>query len=543
MPRSQSNQPLVRQPGDGQAGAGPGSDPVFEDLFPSLVVAAAGPCDCGGDHEDEAPVLRPYQPVPASILAEFAAGTVLVEQARALAEWVGAERALTPSGLLRAADAAQVVLALGLGDPAPVPGKKPRNAKDLPELHALWTATVEAGLIDDHGASASTAAAASVWRDGEPQQKLDSWARLLAGHLRLRAVPTLGWEPVPQDEVLAISAQYFYTLARDPIPAALPALVMIEDVGDDLNPLVVDQMLVQLPGAMETAAQEWVRAGVLAPAEPDPDVSASANALLADLGAAMSQPGDPPGLAALMVQPLLGAVTASPVVQVTPLGAYGLRRLLLAHGWLVPQVGDLAEVPAEDLLEQLTVLEPQDAVVEVGAWLAARGQEWPAALDAVVASAGTKDLEHGPVRRAALLIVLHSVGPDVEPLLDLLAGDPWLSATAAHVRHGLGLGPVPTLGQELWLAIDALSMALDGDEEEQAELVAESETGELLKLPGAIPAAVGLSHPLSRDVLQLVADFSDDRPLAQRVRRALAAGSARGPAKGRSKKKHPGRRR
>jgi hypothetical protein len=49
----------------------------------------------------------------------------------------------------------------------------------------------------------------------------------------------------------------------------------------------------------------------------------------------------------------------------TRLGAYGLSRLLAAHGWTVPQLGDLADVPPGELLDGFGAHLPEDALAEV----------------------------------------------------------------------------------------------------------------------------------------------------------------------------------
>jgi hypothetical protein len=121
--------------------------------------------------------------------------------------------------------------------------------------------------------------------------------------------------------------------------------------------------------------------------------------------------------------------------------------------------------------------------------------------------------------------VLCAGGPDVEPVLDAMATDPWLSAVAATVRSKLELGPEPTLSEQLWLAVDDLSLALDAelDPELREAIVDESDLHELLPQRGAIKAAVALSHPQARETLHLLIDLSGDPTVTAPLRRALAA--------------------
>ena len=92
----------------------PQNDPVFTGLFPGFHPAKGELCECGETHDDDG--LRPYRAVPDAALADLAASSALVTQALALAHWVGEKRALTPSKLLRPAEAQQAARDIGLDE-------------------------------------------------------------------------------------------------------------------------------------------------------------------------------------------------------------------------------------------------------------------------------------------------------------------------------------------------------------------------------------------------------------------------------------------
>ncbi|MEV0614589.1 hypothetical protein AB0I81_14770 [Nonomuraea sp. NPDC050404] len=139
-------------------------DPVFTALFPAFAV-----------REDDAE--PPARPGEVAHLVTEAEACLLVRRAHELAAWVGSGRAVTLGKVLQPADALRAVADLGLdctllpevdvllSGVSSFPGwvlrraeeeaarreggrmKNLRNAKDLPVLHDLWSAAVEAGLI------------------------------------------------------------------------------------------------------------------------------------------------------------------------------------------------------------------------------------------------------------------------------------------------------------------------------------------------------------------------------------------------------------
>jgi hypothetical protein len=113
-------------------------------------------------------------------LADAALACFAFERARALAEWVGAGKELTNSGLLRPAAAAQACEALGLERPA----GKLRSASDVPDLMRDWSVASVAGFIV---ASSKTVYAADDLAEllADPGRVLDAWLRTVTTSMGL----------------------------------------------------------------------------------------------------------------------------------------------------------------------------------------------------------------------------------------------------------------------------------------------------------------------------------------------------------------------
>ncbi|MFE3453290.1 plasmid pRiA4b ORF-3 family protein [Nonomuraea sp. NPDC059194] len=332
-------------------------DPVFTALFPAMAYA------------EEDRLLEPHEDAPVPALAERAATSALVRRAIALAHWVGSGRALTPSKVLRPADAIQAEAELGLAEallPAmDVPdlpsgrsefgdwvmrrreqeslraagaSKRLRSAKDLPALHALWSAAVEAGLIEIRGSKAVVGSAVEIWGSGTAEQRLEVWARLLAGLLGSRVAAEQAdrssfGRGARQEEILPITAHILDDLGEQPFPVLLPALPIATATGDVMGLYGLTDSLL---GAVHAAMSDWALAGVVEPTS-QPLEPGLIEPLLKELAEGFTkEPAPGPGLSAeQFLRPALTAVRKSSAVRLSRLGSYGVRRLLLAHGWRV----------------------------------------------------------------------------------------------------------------------------------------------------------------------------------------------------------------
>lgn len=549
------------------------TDPVFTGLFPDLYEEESEcPCGCGDRFEASVGGRLPMlHAAPDAELAALAGESALVRRAVALATWVGSGRALTSSRVLRPADAVSAVNDLGLAAPqlshpadgvrvagsGVVPsGGSVRSAKDLPQLHPLWQGCLAAGLVDIRGGKAYAGHGLAVWQGlATPMARVESWVALLAGYLRARdddARADRGLFLVSKGQVLQASIPLLYSAGDDPIPTSAMAVALADLDGlEGAMGLPALLMMPLIVSELTTVFEDWLVAGVVslvpdgegeaaqALAELHDGMQAQLSALTAGAhGSAEEEEELSAGLTAAA-----DALVGGPVVEVTPLGAYGLARLLVAHGWEVPQVGDCADVPPGELLDRLSAYRPQDVLTEASCWLDARGDSWAEALREVIHTAAVKGGD-GPPRRAVLPGVLAAAGPRVIPVLDAVRNDPWVAAIVALTRHILGLGPDLTQAQQLWLAVDGLSQLTD-DPDEFAEAVKDTELGELLAEPDAVATAVRLDHPRAVEVLRAVAPHLEDPALSRALRKALVGGSGNPtlrPAGSRAGRRRRGRR-
>ena len=592
------NRRLRQVPGSDLASDDGLADPYFAGLFPDLDLDLAldgggmCPCGCGETVPAEQMPLPVLRPAPDDELAALAAASPLVRRAVALATWVGSGRALTPSLLLRPADAVRAVAELGLAegvlfdnhseqgaDPAEegvvtaaegraVPGtgdsaraltlfgddddetpsspgqaRRVRSAKDLPSLHPLWTGCVGAGLIDVRGGKAYPGPGLAAWQEpADVGARLGGWCALLAGYLRACDDAVRVRRDVEsrlRARVLAIGVPLLYALAHEPIPVAALSLATADL--DEFADLLGSSPVHRLPAAareVRHALEIWAMAGVVERGTVSVEVMAALREQLAGLRAGVEEhvalmaagPAGPERAAALRAEltVVLDGLLEGPAVRLTSLGGHGLARLLAAHGWHVPEAGACAGCAPGALLDELGRYLPEDVAEEASAWLDAQGDHPEPVLREVLHSAASRG-DEGPGRRSVLPLVLAAAGERAVPAMDAVRGDPWLAPILAVVRYGLGAGPEPTLADLMWLAVDLLGPAL-GDEEWFAEAFADSPLAELLAMPGAVTVAAGLRHPRARDVLHAAAPLLADLQLSQALRKALA-GRSGNPAK------------
>jgi hypothetical protein len=534
---------------------------VFAGLFPAAGLLGEDPaeaCSCPVCQADgDRPSLPVLRPLPDGDLDVAAATSPLVRRACALARWLGPGRALTPSKVLRPADAAAAIADLGLDrpvlpsegtvDPRPFgrsvgsKGPRARSAKHLPALHPVWSAAVAADLIELRGQKAVPGSALALWPESadlgtdaaDVRRRLDCWARLVAGYLRAQVEMEEAdelWFAGPRQLLLPVSAVLLYTADDTPLtPATLAvgSMMAAEDDDDDLDPMLLLTLPEQVARWTEIL-QLWAMTGAVTQAgdaADGRDGEAVAGSLSATDG--LAEQLEPlveeirelfPDQAPLL-GPLVDALRQGPLVAVSPCGPDLLARVLRGQGIPVPTVGDLAGTPPEELLLALSGHHPEAAGDEIRIWLDARGQDWAGALRDLVASASGED-EEGPVRRAALPVVVALASQAAGSMVAEWQQDPWLAVPVALGLAVASQDPRPAPEHLLWMAVDMLSTSLD-DEDVFADLVDVTGVADLLARPEGLAAVVGLDHPRSREVLRLLVDHLDDRTLAKRLRRAL----------------------
>jgi hypothetical protein len=130
--------------------------------------------------------VHPHASVVSRELADAALAAVPLARARDLAAWVGPERELTGSGVLRPAIAIRACDALGIEIP---PGRL-LSAKRIPRLNQEWDLALAAGfLIRDQ----KTATVANDLPDlADPDQSLQAWMRAVTSKLGIPSQPCAG---------------------------------------------------------------------------------------------------------------------------------------------------------------------------------------------------------------------------------------------------------------------------------------------------------------------------------------------------------------
>lgn len=352
-----------------------------------------------------------------------------------LAEWVGGNRELTSTGVLRPAVAVQACQALGIALP---PGKL-RSAKDVADLNEAWEVAVAANLVlvaANRAAAAPDAPVLARVADGTAELGPESAERIALAWLNGAAVP-LGFPGDPCGECLSV----LHALRESAAPVSLNDLVsaVIADAGAGAAPSLFDDLgtyvcpdcgrrhsapTVGVPGLGDVIDG---RALELA------EHATSAVHDLVQFGAAAIGPGRAPG----------GAVT------LTSLGR------LLAES-VLHSVSPAADVTAADLIESVAWLPPAVARTAAAPWLAARNPV--AAVGELLAFAESFS---GPMLRFIAIEIARSVGSDGAPAWREVAKRPGFGA---YARQWLTSQREPVTADdrdEVWLLVDTVAQVIN----------------------------------------------------------------------------------
>ena len=371
-------------------------------------------------------------------LARTALTAVPLTRALALAQWTGASRELTTSGVLRPAVAVEACRVLGID----VPSGKLRSAKDVRELDQAWAVALAADLLQvtANRVSAAPAAAELITlvnrTDARAEFDDDAAEQVVVAWLRGAGV-SLGFPADACGECLILLHELSEAdgsielidlaaaVARDPDgppPDVLnsPGTYLCPDCGQLHDAPDLD------PGDLG------------APPGGDPDFDADHMDLvdhvvttvgeLTDFGAVATGPGRSPG----------GTVT------LTPLG-----RLLAeaVFGTLAAPATDTAE----DLVTAVAWMPPRIALIAAAPWLAARTPH-----DAVRELLEFAAAFDGPVLRSVALEIARRKGADAMPVWREYAGMPGFGA---YARQWLAAQDEPVAADdkdEAWLLVDTI---------------------------------------------------------------------------------------
>jgi len=224
-----------------------------------------------------------------------------------------------------------------------------------------------------------------------------------------------------------------------------------------------------------------------------------------------------------------------PTVELTPLGRYGVRRLLEEEGVHAPLVGSLAGAGAAEFLDALEALPHEHLFAEIGPWL--DGRTPAEALNQIVAAAC------GPgqaLRRWTGTKVLDATSSEIEPeLRALLFSDrPSVVSLAAIVLLASGmLSSEDTerlmAGRGHWIVIDMIAAAAERSPEDPSPFLSADGTPDIEQLVlDDTDRLWSPEHPDTLPVLDAIGRHHPDASTAARARDAVRA-RAVAPSRGR----------
>ncbi|MEU1485514.1 hypothetical protein [Streptomyces sp. NPDC005752] len=489
----------------------------------------------------ERPSLPPVRLHTEAELARDALAAPLLARAVRLARWAGPATRVGAGGELVEAQLPAAAEHLGLGD----------DEDGAAYASEAWRLAVDTGLVDvedpqDEAAgdeaggeaegtvtvggnlalltSGSPGDVLAIWLDGLEAVHADATAPAfddfadLIGEDGSVDFDALDWDPEEEADFLdgVLTNLYLLTLSEAgpadgpvPLPALAASMVVPEDMSEP-----TDDVLERVSEAMMRLDDQFrvlEPIGIVAYTPVD-------EALLAEEGEEATPPADDED------------VTRYGMVRLTPLGLYGIRERMLEAGVDAPAVGDLADRGADILLDGIAYYPEEAARTEIGLWLARHGEQGAESAAAELLGAARGADGRAPLRRLHCQQALALVGPEAEPAVRAVLGDPELGGLARVwlAERGAADVPAPPEPMIFWLAVDTIAAQLDadGDLDELQELV-EGLSGQH---SGFFDQAWRVEHPATAEVLEAVGRLHRDRKIAKDARKA--AFKARSRAKG-----------
>ncbi len=422
-------------------------------------------------------------PQPSAVtpeLAEAALNCAPLVRARKLADWIGAGRQLTSSGVLKPALAVEACHVLGIELP---PGRL-RTALDVDELMQDWEVACCAGYIIP---SASRVRATRRHADASPENVLRSWLRVASADLGLPDEPCPGCLTVLHELSEAHGSVDLTQLAE-----AVRLLGTPQD-GE-----------VPCPGCGEvhdTAAL----AAIFGYDEDDdlddsPEHAETAVAGLMNYGAATALAAAPDG-------------SGEARVRLTPLGR------MLAES-IFTGCAPSADADVAALLDVLSGVSPKIAATMAAPWLAARSPA--AAVRDLLAYAESAE----PAQRVIAMAFAMGIGPEAAPAWREWAARPGFGAYARMWLTEQGEEAAEHPGDQAWLAVEALTAASSAIPPELASLMfgAALENADVGETAEALSRMTASGHPDAARFVEAVTAATGIRLPAGRP--ALPAGDA-----------------
>jgi hypothetical protein len=347
------------------------------------------------------------------------------------------------------------------------------------EAGRLWDAAVAAELIVVSEGTARPGSMLASVKAGDREALLDTWVTLLDDAVSL--------DHEDHDHVYEEVTLTVEEAVRDALPGVL--LHLYEQEGPTSRAVLVDALSEHLTQAFDVfgkEAREWREAGAEAFDQE-----------LADLMAWGVVEGDESGY------------------ELTPLGLWGVRELLLADGYIAPVVGELAGQPADVLVAGLAAHRADTAEEEIDLWLAGREPE-EAARELLRAMAegttGTRNLATAVLSRLPA-----KAAPAVREGLEVRETRPYAALwLQQHGDESVTLTPA----ELTWLFIDTVAGLLETTEPAVAVASALADAPAEADLGAMIEDMWRADHPDVAEVLEALGDHHPDRDLAKAARRA-----------------------
>jgi len=349
-------------------------------------------------------------------LAGAALSCAALARARRLAEWVGAGRTLTTSGVLRPAEAALACRDLGIE----LAGPRLRSALDVEELMRDWVIAAAAGFLEIDGRrawAASDLPDAGSSTHPEPEVIWNAWVQAATAVLDLGEEPCAG------------------------------CLTVLHELHAADGPLTMEQLASAVGAVLEPAEPEGM------PCPGCGRVHGPGDLLDLDdfLGDEDEDEEDTAGHAAGTVTGLLAfgaADTDDGAVRLTPLGT------MLAES-VFQRRAPSPDADAASMISVISELPPPVARTVAWPWLSARSAS--GAARELLAFAQSTD----GGQRVASLAFARELGPDATDAWREWAKRPGIGAYARQWLRFQGEPVAEDPADEAWLAVDALSVMLD----------------------------------------------------------------------------------
>lgn len=370
----------------------------------------------------------------------------VLASAQTLAEWVGAGRKVTTSGVLKPAAAVEACDLLGIE----AQSRKPRSALDIAELMMVWAAASSAGFIEVSGSLATPGPTLQPWLDGAPDVVLATWCRCV--------LESLGLMGETDEDGLGY----------------LAVLATFEDRGGTVSLSELSTEVAQFAGDASP--------GCSCP-DCDPD---DISGLVTDLGADVAED-------AVRALGEFGiAVLRGDIAELTPLGRW-------LTDFMFRENAPATDAEAEALVRELTQLPPKVAALMARPWLSSRTAA-EAARELLAVGESTSGQE-----RLTALDLARGCGPEATP-----AWREWATRDGfgAYARVWLAEqdDTEPADGDSAWITVDALVTMLDALPPELPQdllpAMLQAQAGD--ELAEVLPLLESCDHPAAPRLVKLL---------------------------------------